>query len=56
MSRFKDLEAFSSRGDDPYKLLPLRFSKLDDADNYVVSNLVGEFLVLARSVVVALIR
>jgi len=40
MSKFQSLRVFETPLDDGYKLLPSRFSKLND-DEYVLTNLVG---------------
>lgn len=50
MARFAKEVAFDRRSASPYRLLPFRFSKLD-GQRYVASNLVGEYLVLDRSVI-----
>jgi His-Xaa-Ser system radical SAM maturase HxsB len=54
VSRFLPLEAFkpSTAG---YRLLPLRFSALDQ-EQYIVTNLVGEYHIAPKSVVHQLIR
>lgn len=46
MSKFKDFEFYSGSAKS-YDLLPFRFTKLS-GDDYVVTNLVGEFVVLSR--------
>lgn len=52
---FRPLPAFEARRGAAYSLLPLRFLALD-ADRYIVTNFVGEHLVLPRPVVHQLIR
>lgn len=51
--RFQDRSAFAPRPD--YRLLPFRFTRLDDL-RYVVTNSVGEHLVLGRDDVVSFAR
>lgn len=48
--RFSGVDRYRSPAHAPYQLLPLRFTELD-ADRFVVSNLVGEFVVLPKPVV-----
>jgi len=45
--RFKDLSHYRQAEQLGYKLLPMRFSYLDE-NRYVLSNMVGEYLVLRR--------
>lgn len=47
MSRFREAEHFDSSGDGPYTMLPWRFTNLRD-DQYVVTNMAGEYLSLPR--------
>lgn len=47
MSKFRDLTAFAEGRGRRYRLLPLQFDQLD-ADRSVLTNMVGEFHVLAR--------
>lgn len=53
--RFKELSHFRLTEERGYRLLPLRFTALD-AERYVVSNLVGEYLVLGRHVIEDLVE
>lgn len=53
--RFAPLEAFQSKAGDSYALLPLRFLSLDKP-SCLLTNMVGEYLVLPREVVHDLIR
>lgn len=48
MSKFRSLSFYEESLKTGYKLLPFRFSRLD-GDQYVASNLVGEFAVLDRN-------
>ncbi|MDC0721506.1 His-Xaa-Ser system radical SAM maturase HxsB [Nannocystis bainbridge] len=50
---FRDRSAFAPSG--PYRLLPARFSRLDDR-RYVITNDVGEYVVLERPALQALLR
>lgn len=50
MTKFQPLSAYEQGRGDGYRLLPLRFSVLDD-DHYVLTNLVGEYHVAPRSMV-----
>lgn len=50
---FRDRSFFAPRG--PYRLLPARFTRLDDA-RYVITNDAGEYVVLKRPELQALIR
>ena len=52
---FGSMETYRSAEKAGYRLLPLRFTRLDDV-RYVVSNIVGEFHVLDRATLVALIN
>lgn len=47
MSKFLTLERFESALESGYQLLPFRFTQLND-NQYVLSNLAGEFMVLDR--------
>jgi sulfatase maturation enzyme AslB (radical SAM superfamily) len=47
MSKFQPLQAYEKTADDDYRLLPFRFTVLGD-DRYVLTNIVGEHLVLSR--------
>ncbi len=49
MSKFQALERYENSLKSGYRLLPFRFTQLS-GDDYVLSNLVGEFVVLKRSV------
>jgi len=46
--KFKPLENYYSQENNSYQLLPFRFTKLDE-DRYVLTNLVGEFIVLIKN-------
>lgn len=48
MSRFREIAAFAPDDNSHYKLLPFRFSALNDNNEYVISNSVGEFSVVNR--------
>ncbi|MBF5043308.1 His-Xaa-Ser system radical SAM maturase HxsB [Aggregicoccus sp. 17bor-14] len=52
---FRPRSHFNARSGNRYSLLPLRFLALDDS-RYIVTNLVGEHLVLPRETVHALVR
>ena len=54
VSRFKTISDFEDGGG-PYKLLPFRFTALDES-NYVVTNMVGEHHVLGYEALRALVR
>lgn len=47
MSKFQPLQAYETPLEEGYKLLPSRFSQLND-DEYVLTNLVGEHVLLPR--------
>ncbi len=47
-SKFKDLELYNESLKSGYQLLPLRFLSLDD-ERYIVTNEVGEFIVLPKT-------
>ena len=47
MSKFQPLQAYKKTADDDYRLLPFKFTALRD-DQYVLTNIVGEHLVLSR--------
>jgi uncharacterized protein len=49
VSKFKALADYEKPLSDGYRLLPFSFTSLD-ADDYVLSNMVGEFAVLSRSI------
>ena len=49
MSRFKELIDFAPDTEIQYRLLPFRFSLLNDQNEYVLSNAAGEFVVISRS-------
>jgi His-Xaa-Ser system radical SAM maturase HxsB len=55
VSKFQPLAAYEKGLGQGYKLLPLRFTELD-ADNYVLTNMVGEFQVLSRGKTHAFLR
>ncbi len=48
MSKFQPLSSYEKGLGNEYRLLPLRFTELD-ADNYVLSNFVGEHQVVSRA-------
>lgn len=52
MSKFRDLKAYAS--EQQYELLPFNFDRFD-ADQYILSNMVGEYLLVDSDVVPALI-
>jgi His-Xaa-Ser system radical SAM maturase HxsB len=54
VSKFQPLDAYQPP-DDGYRLLPFRFTALDDSD-YVLTNQAGEFLTLERPALEALVR
>jgi His-Xaa-Ser system radical SAM maturase HxsB len=54
MSKFQTVDFYRSSKAD-YSLLPFRFTELDD-ENYVLSNIAGEYLVASKSVVPDLIN
>ena len=53
--RFSSLEHYREREPAGYRLLPLRFTRLDD-NRYVVSNMVGEYLVMERDAVSQMVQ
>jgi uncharacterized protein len=53
--RFKDLSHYRATELNGYKLLPIRFTRLD-GERYVVSNISGEYLVLGREVIEDLVE
>ena len=55
MSKFQSLAAYERGIGQGYNLLPLRFTELD-ADNYVLTNMVGEYQVLSRDKTHAFLR
>lgn len=54
MSKFKSIEGYSSN-DSSYELLPFKFDRFDD-DRYIITNLVGEYLLINHSVLEQLIH
>src|SRR5262245_57905136 len=54
-SRFEPPEFYRARESDPYVLLPFRFIRLDST-RYVVTNMVGEYLIVSEQILRALIR
>lgn len=52
MSKFRDLKAYAS--EQQYELLPFNFDRFD-ADQYILTNMVGEYLLVDSDVVPALI-
>ena len=54
-SAFNALEKYSARMGSAYSLLPLRFLPLD-TQRYIVTNFVGEHMVLPRAIVHSLVR
>lgn len=55
MSKFRPLSDYRRPLDDGYRLLPFRFTQLDERE-YVLTNQAGEFIVLDRPAVEALVR
>ena len=55
MSRFQPLSAYQQPLADGYRLLPFRFTALNDRE-YVLTNQAGEFIVLERPTLEALVR
>lgn len=55
MTRFQPLEFYQRSSSTTYRLLPLRFTALNDSE-YVVTNLAGEHLILSRDRLEALVR
>ena len=55
MSKFQPLSAYQQPLIDGYQLLPFRFTSLDDHE-YVLTNQAGEFIVLERPTLEALVR
>jgi uncharacterized protein len=55
VSKFQPLSAFQKPLIDGYQLLPFRFTSLDDHE-YVLTNQAGEFIVLERRTLEALVR
>jgi hypothetical protein len=55
VSKFQPLSAYQQPLIDGYQLLPFRFTLLDDHD-YVLTNQAGEFIVLERPTLEALVR
>ena len=54
MSKFQPLSVYQRPLDDGYRLLPFRFTSLDDHE-YVLTNQAGEFIVLERPTLEALV-
>lgn len=55
MTRFRALEAYEPPASATYHLLPFRFTSLNDSE-YVLTNVAGEYLVVSRDILVALVR
>lgn len=55
MAKFAAASLFDRRAEGPYELMPFRFTRLD-GERYVASNMVGEYLVLERPAIEALVR
>ncbi len=55
MSKFQPLSVYQQPLVDGYQLLPFRFTSLND-DEYVLTNQAGEFIVLERPALEALVR
>jgi uncharacterized protein len=55
VSKFLPLAAYDAAADGQYQLLPFKFTALED-DRYVLTNMVGEHMVVDRGVVHALAR
>lgn len=55
MGRFKTIEQYEAPASAGYRLLPFRFTRLDD-NSYVLTNLAGEYLLLAPDKLRALVR
>ena len=56
MSRFRPIEFYQRPPPKTYKLLPFRFTPLNDCGEHVLTNLAGEHLVLADDQLRALVR
>lgn len=54
MSKFKSIESYSSN-DSSYELLPFKFDRFDD-DRYIITNLVGEYLLIDHIVLEQIIH
>lgn len=54
MGRFKERQAYAPTG--AYKLLPFKFTRLNEEDEYVLTNFAGEHIVLKREILSALIE
>lgn len=54
MSKFKSIEGYSSN-DSSYELLPFKFDRFDD-DRYIITNLVGEYLLIDHIVLEQIIH
>lgn len=54
--RFHTLEHYRKGEGGSYNLLPFRFSRLDETDRYVITNMAGEYRILNRPVLEQLIR
>lgn len=55
MSRFLAPSDFDAAKDGRYELLPFKFTHLED-DRYVITNMVGEYMVVPRTTISALVR
>src|SRR5579871_535445 len=55
LSKFQPLSAYQQPSGAGYQLLPFRFTQLDD-DQYVLTNQAGEFIVLNRPTLEAMVR
>lgn len=55
MSKFQSLQSYETSLEAGYRLLPIRFSRLSD-DEYVLTNLVGEYSLLPRSALEKFVR
>ena len=55
VSKFQLLEAYDAASDGQYELLPLKFMPLD-GDQYVLTNMAGEYAVVPRETVHALAK
>ena len=55
MSKFQPLAAYDAAVDGQYQLLPFKFTHLE-GERYVITNMVGEYLIVSRRTVHALAR
>ncbi|HEX4078743.1 MAG TPA: His-Xaa-Ser system radical SAM maturase HxsB [Rhizomicrobium sp.] len=55
MNKFQPLDAYRRGKGETYKLLPLKFTPLDDS-KYVVTNMAGEYHILARDALHAFVQ